>query len=79
MSKTPVQFDEIGDWSKLKLEIVEKYGSAYTRAFRKWPRIRKYYIDGFSGAGVHVSKDTKVHVEGSPSRALRISPSFDHF
>jgi len=23
-------FDEIGYWSELKLEIVEKYGSAYT-------------------------------------------------
>jgi hypothetical protein len=29
----PFEFDEIGDWSELKLEIVEKYGSAYTKAF----------------------------------------------
>ncbi len=27
------QFDEIGRWSELKLEIVEKYGAAYTTAF----------------------------------------------
>ena len=25
----PLKFDEIGDWSELKLEIVEKYGAAY--------------------------------------------------
>jgi hypothetical protein len=30
---TPLEFDEIGDWSELKLEIVEKYGAAYTKAF----------------------------------------------
>ena len=27
------QFDEMGRWSELKLEIVEKYGAAYTTAF----------------------------------------------
>ena len=26
------KFDEIGDWSELKLEIVEQYGAAYTKA-----------------------------------------------
>jgi hypothetical protein len=30
---TPFKFDEVGIWSELKLEIVEKYGSAYTAAF----------------------------------------------
>jgi hypothetical protein len=32
-STTPFRFDEVGGWSELKLEIVEKYGAAYTRAF----------------------------------------------
>lgn len=75
----PFDFDEIGYWSELKLEIVEKYGAAYTRAFKKYPRLKKYYIDGFSGAGRHVSKRTGEQVEGSPARALRISPPFDGF
>ena len=75
----PFKFDEIGYWSELKLEIVEKYGSAYTRAFAGSPKLRKYYIDGFSGAGAHVSKATKAQVEGSPARALKISPPFDGF
>jgi hypothetical protein len=26
------KFDELGSWSELKLEIVEKYGAAYTNA-----------------------------------------------
>jgi three-Cys-motif partner protein len=75
------EFDEIGRWSELKLEIVEKYGSAYTTAFAgpKGKKLRKYYIDAFSGAGVHVAKDTRRKVEGSPARALKVRPPFDHF
>jgi hypothetical protein len=51
MSDLPFKFDEIGIWSELKLEIVEQYGAAYTTAFARSPRLKKYYIDGFSGAG----------------------------
>jgi three-Cys-motif partner protein len=78
MTSTPFKFDEIGYWSELKLEIVEKYGSAYTRTFKITP-LKKYYIDGLSGAGVHLSKKTTAQVEGSPSRALKISPPFDGY
>jgi three-Cys-motif partner protein len=75
----PFEFDEIGIWSELKLEIVEKYGSAYTKAFAGSPELKKYYIDAFSGGGVHVSKGTKKLVEGSPARALKITPAFDGY
>jgi hypothetical protein len=54
----PFKFDQIGYWSELKLEIVEKYGAAYTKAFANTHNLKKFYIDGFSGAGVHVSKTT---------------------
>jgi three-Cys-motif partner protein len=75
------QFDEIGSWSELKLEIVEKYGVAYTTAFsgQKGRRLKKYYVDAFSGAGVHLSKQTGQQIEGSPARALKVYPPFDHF
>lgn len=74
-------FDEIGRWSELKLEIVEKYGTAYTTAFAgpRGRNLQKYYIDAFSGAGIHLSKDTGRPIEGSPARALRVRPPFDHF
>ena len=77
----PFQFDEIGRWSELKLEIVEKYGAAYTTAFAgaKGRKLKKFYIDAFSGTGVHLSKETRQQIEGSPSRALKVSPPFDHF
>jgi three-Cys-motif partner protein len=76
---SPFKFDEIGYWSELKLEIVESYGSAYTKAFSNQSGLKKFYIDAFSGAGVHRSKRTGEEVDGSPARALKISPSFDHF
>ncbi len=79
MSDVSFAPDEIGPWSELKLEIIEKYGAAYTRAFAKTRGLKKYYIDGFSGAGIHVSKETKEEIEGSPARALKVSPPFDGF
>ncbi len=71
-------FDEIGYWSELKLEIVEKYGAAYTGILSK-QRLKKYYIDAFCGAGLHVSKTSRQTVEGSPARALKVSPPFDGY
>lgn len=75
-----LKFDEIGYWSELKLEIVEKYGAAYTNAFKgKGKSLKKYYIDAFSGSGVHISKKSGGMVPGSPLRALEIEPPFDEY
>jgi three-Cys-motif partner protein len=79
VSEFPFKFDEIGYWSQLKLEIVEKYGAAYTKAFAGRRNLKKYYIDAFSGAGVHIAKETRMLVEGSPARALKIVPPFDGY
>jgi three-Cys-motif partner protein len=79
MTDLPFKFDEIGIWSELKLEIVGQYGAAYTKTFARSPKLKKYYIDGFSGAGMHVAKRTKREIEGSPSRALKVKPPFDGY
>jgi three-Cys-motif partner protein len=73
------EFEEVGQWSEIKLDIVEQYGAAYAKILHanKPPIKEFYYIDGFSGAGVHISRQTGQQIEGSPARALRISPSFD--
>jgi len=73
------EFDEVGDWSELKLDILADYASAYTRAFANFPGLKKYYIDAFCGAGIHISKATRAHIEGSPARALKVVPPFDRF
>jgi three-Cys-motif partner protein len=80
MTEPAFRFDEVGDWSVLKLDIIEQYGSAYTKAFNvRGRQLKKYYIDGFSGAGAHVVKRTRQQIEGSPARALKITPPFDGF
>jgi three-Cys-motif partner protein len=75
---TDLIFSEIGYWSELKLEIIAKYGSAYTNVLRN-QKLKKYYIDAFCGSGVHVSKETGDEVAGSPARALQVSPPFDGY
>jgi three-Cys-motif partner protein len=55
-------------------------GSAYTKAFGgRGHCLKKFYIDGFSGAGVHLVKRTRQQIKGSPARALKITPPFDRF
>jgi three-Cys-motif partner protein len=76
---SPFKFDEVNVWSEIKHEIVEKYGAAYTVAFSRHPKLKKVYVDAFSGAGAHISKSSGSQIEGSPARALKISPPFDRY
>jgi three-Cys-motif partner protein len=75
---TDLGFSAIGYWSELKLEIIEKYGTAYTNILQR-QKLKKYYIDGFCGAGVHRSKASGKEIEGSPARALKVTPPFDGY
>lgn len=80
MSK--LKHDEIGYWSEIKLEIVSKYASAYSKILSSQPVIRRHlYIDAFAGAGVHISKKTGEFISGSPMNALLVEPPFSelHF
>ena len=70
-------YDEIGYWSEVKLDIVRKYASAYSTIMSAQSTIRKHiYIDGFAGAGRHVSRRTGGFVPGSPLNALQVAPPF---
>src|SRR5262245_3410898 len=73
-----IHFDEIGYWSELKLEILRKYAQAYSTILAKQPGFSHYYIDGFAGSGVHLSKTSGELVPGSPLNALNIRPPFKH-
>ena len=73
-----VLFDEVGDWSELKLEILKKYASAYSAILAK-KNLHHAYIEGFAGAGHHVSKRSKELIPGSPQNALRIKPPFEEY
>ncbi len=73
-----LQFDEIGYWSEIKLDIVRDYAAAYSRilAAQTNPRFEHVYVDAFAGAGVHASRDTGQFVAGSPLNALLVQPPF---
>jgi three-Cys-motif partner protein len=47
--------------------------------FRAIRGLKNSYIDAFSGAGSHISKSSGSQIDGSPARALKISPPFDGF
>ncbi len=73
-----LQFDEVGVWSELKLEILKKYASAYSAILAK-KNLHHVYIEGFAGAGQHISKRSKEFIPGSPQNALNIEPPFEEY
>jgi three-Cys-motif partner protein len=75
------EFDEIGSWSEIKLEIVRDYAAAYSRIIsaQNKPSFYHLYIDAFAGAGVNVSRSTGHYLPGSPLNALLISPPFKEY
>ena len=72
------EFDEVGNWSELKLEILKKYATAYSTILTS-NGLHHSYIDAFAGAGQHISKRTKALIPGSPLNALNIEPPFESF
>ncbi len=75
-----LKFDEIGDWSEIKLEIINKYLGAYSAILNRQRFIRKYiYIDAFCGAGLHLSKYEERLISGSPFNAINTKPPFSEY
>ncbi len=70
--ESQLEFDEIGYWSEIKLEILKEYASAYSKilAAQKNPALEHVYIDAFAGAGMHVTKLTKNFVPGSARQPI---------
>lgn len=61
--------------TQAKLEILERYLSAYGRILGSVPGIKLFYIDGFAGKGRYdlPDLDESAWPEGSPLKALRVS------
>lgn len=78
MSKI-LEFDEIGYWSEVKLDIVKRYATEYSKILRSRGKFQYFYIDAFSGAGRHVRKKTGEMVQGSPLNALEVVPAFNGY
>jgi len=74
-----VQIDEVGNWSEIKLEIIQKYAVAYSAILRKKKNLHHVYIDAFAGAGVHRSRASGEFIPGSPLNALHVRPPFREY
>ena len=76
-----LQFDELGVWSEIKLEILKKYAAAYSTILASQTKAALFhvYIDAFAGAGKHLSKASQELVPGSPLNALAVRPQFREF
>ena len=75
----PANYDEIGYWSEIKLEIIRQYASAYSTIMAKHSDLSHIYIDAFAGPGIHRSRATGQFVAGSPMNALLVEPPFDEY
>lgn len=70
-----------GPWTQEKLGYVERYASAFMVAMHpkrregKWDQL--VYIDLLAGPGKGIDRKTHVEFDGSPLRALGVSPAFD--
>src|SRR6188474_963309 len=76
MGTSRLRFDQIGEWSQIKLDIVREYAKAYSTILAKQASLKHVYIDAFAGAGIHQLKSTGDLVPGSPLNALHVEPPF---
>lgn len=76
-----LEFDEIGRWSEIKIEIMRKYAAAYSAVLsgQREPRFSYAYIDGFAGPGQHLRKGSREKTEGCAMAALDVRPPFDRY
>lgn len=68
-----------GPWTDDKLNIIQKYLSAYTIALKNYS-FKKVYIDAFAGSGgVNIKEDDGSirQIKGSVLRAINIKKPFD--
>lgn len=78
MGDSGVKLDQIGSWSREKLDMLEQYLAAYVNILST-ERGKEYcsdfhYIDAFAGATEHIDKDTGEYIDGSPRVALKSHP-----
>ncbi|PIQ89759.1 MAG: hypothetical protein COV72_01550 [Candidatus Omnitrophica bacterium CG11_big_fil_rev_8_21_14_0_20_42_13] len=66
--------------SKIKLQCIQRYLSAYSNiiTYSKWYKVY-YFIDGFAGTGYCKSKGAPNIVNGSATIALNIKPPFTKY
>jgi len=83
-TQRPARIDTIGKWSEEKLDLLQKYLSAYASIMSKQKKtwLKAYhYVDAFANSGQALAKgeDEERYIKGSPVRALQCEPPFDNY
>lgn len=78
IDKSSMRLDEIGIRTEVKLSVIRDYVAPYSTILKRQGAIREFaYIDGFAGAGQHLSRATGDVVPGSP--AIALEHGFDRY
>jgi len=73
-----MKLDAVGPWTEVKLSVIRDYVAPYSTILKRQGAIREFaYIDGFAGAGQHLSRATGDVVPGSP--AIALEHGFDRY
>jgi three-Cys-motif partner protein len=67
-----LRFRDANPWARYKLDIVECYLPAFSKACRSAGK--HYVVDAFAGPGINVFKDNGERRWGTPLLALRSDP-----
>ena len=71
------RLDIVGYWTEIKLQILQDYASAYVQILKNQHSIKHVaYIDGFAGAGAHISKGSGERIPGQPGTRIINSTTF---
>ena len=74
------EFDVVGLWSEIKLEIIRAYASEYSKIMANQRLIQRHiYVDAFAGPGVNLSRTSGEYIPGSPLNALLVQPPFSEY
>lgn len=79
VSSSRLQFEEVGEWAKIKHEILKRYLDQYETIFSS-PRqkaLSTVYVDAFAGPGQSQVRSNGTVLDGSPLIAL--DHDFDEF
>ena len=78
----------IAHWHEIKLDIVRRYGVAYSTIASRQPGLAHYWIDGFIRSGTDSPADDSTRpgagagahgfVPGNPLNSLLVAPPFHH-
>jgi three-Cys-motif partner protein len=74
----PSDYDRIGPWTEVKLDILREYAAPYSKILVN-NHFHHLYIDAFAAGGSHISRRSGEVVPGSTRIALSTQPPFREY